>query len=51
MNELSKQENSTIPFSRRYTLREIWIYLNQKYSASANDTTRTISDPPQEINA
>ncbi len=51
MKELSEQENSKIPFSRRYTLREIWTYLNDKYSESANETNRVISNPPQEINA
>jgi hypothetical protein len=31
MNILSKEENREIPFSRRFTLREIWGYLDKKY--------------------
>jgi hypothetical protein len=39
MNILSKTGNREIPFSRRFTLREIWTYLDTKYP----ENTRTNS--------
>lgn len=32
MEDVSDKENSNLPFSRRFTLKEIWEYLSRKYS-------------------
>ena len=37
MNELSSDNNREIPFSRRYTLREIWEYLHVKYDTDQSE--------------
>lgn len=37
MNELSSEINAEISFSRRFTLTEIWKYLDEKYRYDQKD--------------
>jgi hypothetical protein len=42
MNILSKTENREIPFSRRFTLKEIWVYLDKKYPENAKLSKKSL---------